>query len=123
MADNLKVVENKKTDVEVSLEANKEGKESKVKVKAKKKQYTGPIKKAIAHIQSTFNNTIITITDSSGEVVSWGSCGMVGFKGSRKGTPYAAQKAAEIAGKKALERGVKQIEVYVNGPVLEENLQ
>lgn len=114
MVDKLKDVENKKADVG-DKKANEEVK-IKAKVKAKKKQLTGPIKKAIAHIQSTFNNTIVTITDSAGDVLSSGSSGMVGFKGSRKGTPYAAQKSAEVAGKKALERGVKQIEVYVNGP-------
>jgi small subunit ribosomal protein S11 len=70
-----------------------------------------------AHIQSTFNNTIVTITDPNGNVVSWSSAGAVGsFKGSRKSTPYAAQMTAETAARKAIEHGVRQIEVYVKGP-------
>ncbi len=70
----------------------------------------------MAHIQSTFNNTIVSITDRTGAVVSWCSAGQVGFKGSRKSTPYAAQMVAEAAGRKALEAGMKEIEVYVKGP-------
>ena len=69
-----------------------------------------------AHIQSTFNNTIVTITDPSGNVVSWGSAGLVGFKGSRKSTPYAAAQAAELAARRAMENGMRQIEVFVKGP-------
>jgi small subunit ribosomal protein S11 len=69
-----------------------------------------------AHIQSTFNNTIVTITDTSGNVISWGSAGLVGFKGSRKSTPYAAAQTAELAARKAMDNGMRQIEVYVNGP-------
>jgi small subunit ribosomal protein S11 len=69
-----------------------------------------------AYIHSTFNNTIITLTDLSGNAISWGSCGTAGFKGSRKGTPYAAQQAATGAAQRALERGLQQIEVYVKGP-------
>jgi small subunit ribosomal protein S11 len=70
----------------------------------------------IAHVQSTFNNTIITLTDTKGEVVSWASSGKVGFKGSRKSTPFAAQLAAEKAAKEALELGLKRVEVRVRGP-------
>ena len=70
----------------------------------------------IAHVQSTFNNTIITLTDTKGEVVSWASSGKVGFKGSRKSTPFAAQLAAERAAKEALELGLKRVEVRVRGP-------
>ncbi len=70
----------------------------------------------IAHVQSTFNNTIITLTDTRGEVVSWASSGKVGFKGSRKSTPFAAQLAAEKAAKEALELGLKRVEVRVRGP-------
>ena len=70
----------------------------------------------VAHIQSTFNNTIITITDKTGNVVSWSSAGTVGFKGSRKSTPFAAQLAGEKAGKTAYDLGMKKIEVYVKGP-------
>lgn len=69
-----------------------------------------------AYIHSTFNNVIITITDPGGNVVSWGSSGSAGFKGSRKGTPYAAQLAAEAAAKRAKEHGMRQVEVFVRGP-------
>ncbi len=69
-----------------------------------------------AHIKSTFNNTIITITDTQGNTLSWESAGSIGFKGSRKSTPFAAQRAAESAAKKAQEQGVKKVEVFVKGP-------
>ena len=69
-----------------------------------------------AYIQSTFNNTIITLTDPQGNVISWGSSGTAGFKGSRKGTAYAAQRAAEAAAKKGMEHGLRQVDVYVKGP-------
>lgn len=69
-----------------------------------------------AYIQATFNNTIVTITDPTGGVVTWASAGNLGFKGSRKGTPYAAQMAAESAAKKAVDIGMKQVDVYVKGP-------
>ena len=69
-----------------------------------------------AYVQSSFNNTIVTITDPDGNVITWASSGSVGFKGSRKSTPYAAQVTAESAAKKAMEHGVRQIEVYVRGP-------
>ncbi|MBI2328597.1 MAG: 30S ribosomal protein S11 [Chloroflexi bacterium] len=68
------------------------------------------------YIQSTFNNTMVTITDPQGNVIAWGSSGTAGFKGSRKGTPYAAQLAARDAARKAMERGLRQVEVYVKGP-------
>lgn len=70
----------------------------------------------IAHIRSTFNNTIVTITDKQGQVISWSSAGNQGFKGSRKGTPFAAGMAAENAARAAMEHGVREIEVYVKGP-------
>jgi len=70
----------------------------------------------IAHIQSTFNNTIVTISDNQGNVLAWSSAGQTGFKGSRKGTPFAAGLAAEAAARKAMEHGVKQVEVFVKGP-------
>ncbi len=69
-----------------------------------------------AYIQSTFNNTIITLTDPEGNVIAWGSSGTAGFKGSRKGTPYAAQLAAQDAARKAMVHGLRQVEVYVRGP-------
>lgn len=74
------------------------------------------IAQGVAHIQSTFNNTIISITDMTGAVISWCSAGQVGFKGSRKSTPFAAQQAAEVAARKAMEHGMKRVEVYVKGP-------
>ena len=74
------------------------------------------IASGIAHVNASFNNTMITITDAQGNAISWSSAGAMGFKGSRKSTPYAAQMAAEDAGKKAQEHGVKTIEVEVQGP-------
>ncbi|HTE51302.1 MAG TPA: 30S ribosomal protein S11 [Kofleriaceae bacterium] len=81
------------------------------KRKVKKNVQTG-----VAHISSTFNNTIVTITDVSGNVVSWSSAGACGFKGSRKSTPFAAQLAAEQAARKAQEHGMRNVQVYVKGP-------
>ncbi len=69
-----------------------------------------------AYIRSTFNNTIITLTDPNGNVLAWGSCGSSGFKGSRKGTPYAAQLAGENAARRAMEHGLREVEVLVRGP-------
>ncbi len=69
-----------------------------------------------AHIQATFNNTIVSITDQGGNVIAWSSAGSLGFKGSRKGTPYAAQMAAETAAKKAMDFGMRQLDVFVKGP-------
>lgn len=74
------------------------------------------ISSGVAHVNSTFNNTIITITDAQGNAISWSSAGTMGFKGSRKSTPYAAQVAAEDAGKKAADHGMKTLEVNVRGP-------
>ena len=74
------------------------------------------IEKGQAHIASTFNNTMVTLTDMNGNVLSWASAGQLGFRGSRKSTPYAAQQAAEEAAKKAMEHGLKSVEVYVKGP-------
>lgn len=74
------------------------------------------IERGAAHIQSTFNNTIVTISDTQGNVVSWASAGEMGFRGSRKSTPYAAQTAAETAAKAAKDHGMKTVEVYVKGP-------
>ncbi len=86
------------------------------KGKKGKKREKKHITEGVAHIQSTFNNTIVTITDMTGNVVSWSSSGSQGFKGSRKGTPFAAQMAAEGAVKKALEHGMRNVQVYVKGP-------
>ena len=74
------------------------------------------ITSAVAHVSATFNNTMVTITDAQGNTIAWSSAGNQGFKGSRKSTPFAAQMAAEAAGRKAQEHGVKTIEVEVNGP-------
>jgi len=74
------------------------------------------ISSGVAHVSATFNNTMITITDAQGNTISWSSAGARGFKGSRKSTPYAAQLAAEDAGKKAMEHGMKNLEVEVRGP-------
>jgi small subunit ribosomal protein S11 len=83
---------------------------------SRKKKERKNILNGVAHIRSTFNNTIVTITDASGNALSWASAGSQGFKGSRKSTPFAAQVAAEVAAKKAMEHGVQNIEVYVKGP-------
>ena len=83
---------------------------------SRKKKERKNIQNGIAHIQSTFNNTIITITDMNGNTIAWSSSGSQGFKGSRKSTPFAAQLAADDAAKKAQEHGVQNIEVYVKGP-------
>ena len=82
----------------------------------KKRRERKNIEKGAAHIRSTFNNTIVTITDVNGNTVSWGSSGAMGFKGSRKNTPYAAQMAAEAAAKGAIDNGMKTVEVFVKGP-------
>ena len=82
----------------------------------KKRRERKNIEKGSAHIRSTFNNTIVTITDTQGNAVSWASAGELGFKGSRKSTPFAAQSAAEQAAKLAIEHGMKTVEVYVRGP-------
>ncbi len=81
-----------------------------------KKKEKKNIASGVVHIQSTFNNTIITITDPNGNIVSWSSAGVQGFKGSRKSTPFAAQLAAEDAARKAMDHGMKSVEVYVKGP-------
>ena len=86
------------------------------KVSKTKKKVKKNVPSGIAHIISTFNNTIITITDTTGNTISWSSSGNKGFKGSRKSTPFAAQLAAEEAGKKAIEHGMKNVEVVIKGP-------
>ena len=82
----------------------------------RKKKEKKNVNVGIAHIQSTFNNTIVTITDLSGNVLKWSSSGMQGYKGSRKSTPFASQQAATDAAKKAMEHGMKTVDVYVKGP-------
>ena len=85
------------------------------KVRTKKKLKKN-VANGVVHIQSTFNNTIVTITDTVGNVVAWSSAGVQGFKGSRKSTPFAAQLAAQDAAKKAMDHGMRSVEVYVKGP-------
>lgn len=87
------------------------GKPTRVKRRERKN-----IEKGQAHIVSTFNNTMVTLADTNGNVISWASAGQLGFRGSRKSTPFAAQRAAESAAKKAMEHGLKSVEVYVKGP-------
>jgi small subunit ribosomal protein S11 len=82
----------------------------------KKRRERKNIEKGQAHIRSTFNNTIITLTDTAGNAISWASAGEMGFKGSRKSTPFAAQTAAETAAKAAMDQGLKTVEVFVRGP-------
>lgn len=89
---------------------------AKVKKVVKKRRERKNIESGAAHISSTFNNTIVTITDLKGNTISWASSGGLGFKGSRKSTPFAAQSAAEHAAKLAMDHGLKTVEVYVRGP-------
>lgn len=90
-------------------------KKRETKSSAKKKNVKAPIN-GVAHIKASFNNTIVTITDMSGNVISWSSAGKVGFKGSRKSTPFAAQVTSENAARKALDMGMRRVEVSVKGP-------
>ena len=84
--------------------------------RVRRKKVKRNIDKGQAHIRSTFNNTIVSITDEQGNIIAWSSSGKVGYKGSRKSTPFAAQLAAEDAAKQAMEQGVKEVEIYVKGP-------
>jgi small subunit ribosomal protein S11 len=83
---------------------------------ARKKRGRKNISEGVVHIHSTFNNTIVTITDYQGNVISWSSAGSMGFKGSRKGTPFAAQQAADNAAKKAMDHGLRTVQIFVRGP-------
>jgi small subunit ribosomal protein S11 len=86
------------------------------KVVTKKRRERKNIERGAAHIRSSFNNTIVTITDTKGNAIAWASAGELGYRGSRKSTPYAAQMASETAAKAAMEHGLKTVEVYVKGP-------
>jgi len=97
--------------VAVKKAKTKKGKTTRVRKRERKN-----IERGQAHIISTFNNTMVSLTDMQGNVISWASAGQLGFKGSRKSTPFAAQQAAEEAARKAMEHGLKTIEVYVKGP-------
>ena len=90
--------------------------QQKKKVTVKRRRERKNIENGAVHIQSTFNNTIVTITDVQGNAISWASSGGLGFRGSKKSTPFAAQNAAEVAAKAAMEHGLKSVEVYVKGP-------
>ena len=110
----MKKVEKKSAQKELNLNKEKEVKPKKILSKLKKVKKN--ITSGIAFVQATFNNTIITITDDSGNVIAWSSAGSKGFKGSRKSTPYAAQIAADTAATKAQEHGLKTLVVKLNGP-------
>ncbi len=86
------------------------------KAAVRKKRGRKNIAEGVVHIHSTFNNTIVTITDYQGNVISWSSAGAMGFKGSRKGTPFAAQQAADSAAKKAMDHGLRSVQIFVRGP-------
>ncbi len=86
------------------------------KRQTRRKKERKNVEVGVAHIQSTFNNTVITITDRTGNAISWSSAGAMGFKGSRKSTPFAAQMAADVAAKEAMEHGMRQVECLVKGP-------
>ena len=90
--------------------------QQKKKVTVKRRRERKNVENGAVHIQSTFNNIIVTITDTQGNALSWASSGGLGFRGSRKSTPFAAQNAAEVAAKAAMEHGLKSVEVYVKGP-------
>ena len=89
---------------------------ARAQARTKKKKEKKNIPAGVAHIKATFNNTLVTITDPVGNVISWSSAGVQGFKGSRKGTPFAAQLAAQDAARKAMEHGMRNVDVYVKGP-------
>jgi len=99
---------------EKKVEAREEGKPA--EKAARKKKGKKNIAEGVVHIHSTFNNTIVTVTDYQGNVISWSSAGTMGFKGSRKGTPFAAQQAADNAAKKAMDHGMRSVQVFVRGP-------
>jgi small subunit ribosomal protein S11 len=89
---------------------------AKAQTRTKKKKEKKNIPTGVAHIKATFNNTLVTITDPAGNVISWSSSGVQGFKGSRKGTPFAAQLAAQDAARKAMDHGMRNVDVFVKGP-------
>ena len=89
---------------------------ARAQTRTKKKKEKKNIPTGVAHIKATFNNTLVTITDPAGNVISWSSSGVQGFKGSRKGTPFAAQLAAQDAARKAMDHGMRNVDVFVKGP-------
>ncbi len=96
--------------------ADAEGEQKATDRAARKRRGRKNIAEGVVHIHSTFNNTIVTITDYQGNVISWASAGAMGFKGSRKGTPFAAQQAADSAAKKAMDHGLRSVQIFVRGP-------
>jgi small subunit ribosomal protein S11 len=96
--------------------AKTQGEKAEKPATTKKKKQKRIVSDGVVHIHSTFNNTLVTITDQIGNVLAWSSAGSVGFKGSRKGTPFAAQLAADAAAKKAMDSGVRNVQVHVKGP-------
>ena len=112
------MVDEKKTKEEIEVKDDKKDSKSKAKTKKRflKKKVKKNITNGIAHVNATFNNTVINITDVNGNTLAWSSSGVKGFKGSRKSTPYAAQIAAADAGEKAKNHGVKTVEIYIKGP-------
>ncbi len=112
--------EKKDTPTKKAMPENKDTPEKKVMAEKKaappKEKLVKNILEGKAYIQATFNNTLITITDNSGNAIAWGSAGISGFKGARKGTPFAAQLAATATARKAIEQGMKQVAVFVRGP-------
>ena len=112
------MVDEKKTKEEIEVKDDKKDSKSKAKTKIRflKKKVKKNITNGIAHVNATFNNTVINITDVNGNTLAWSSSGVKGFKGSRKSTPYAAQIAAADAGEKAKNHGVKTVEIYIKGP-------
>lgn len=107
MAKGDEKAEEKKVEGQEEVKSEKAG---------RKKRGRKNISEGVVHIHSTFNNTIITVTDYQGNVISWSSAGTMGFKGSRKGTPFAAQQAADNAARKAMDHGVRTVQVFVRGP-------
>ena len=100
----------------ILLKDNKKLSTTKAKKVVKKRRDRKNIEKGSVHIQSTFNNTIVTSTDMQGNAIAWATAGAAGFKGARKGTPFAAQSAAESVAKKSIDQGMKKVEVYIKGP-------
>lgn len=113
MAKDDEKVEQKKAGAEGEEKATEKAAAEKT---ARKKRGRKNISDGIAHIHSTFNNTIVTITDYQGNVIAWSSAGAMGFKGSRKGTPFAGQQAADNAARKAMDHGMRNVQVFVRGP-------
>src|SRR5688572_4976094 len=116
MAKDDQAAEEKKAEARQEDKAGEKGGEKAAERAARKKKGRKNVAEGVVHIHSTFNNTIVTITDYQGNVISWSSAGTMGFKGSRKGTPFAAQQAADNAAKKAADHGVRSVQVFVRGP-------